>query len=147
MHPSDDDLKLFSLFGLPDDETRTIQFHLLGCGSCQERMRKLTQRSSSAAGLKPRREAAIPAMSPVSVRVLDPATPMLQGWLLEMSKGAMKLLLLELLHPNTLVQMRLGRQIIMAQVRSCRPRNRGYDVEFEIQDVFLFPRQSADEAL
>lgn len=109
-------------------------------------MRKLTQPSSNAAaGFAPRREAPLTAMSPVAVRVLDPSTPMLQGWLREMSTSAMKLLLLEPLHPNTLVQMRLGNQIIMAQVRACRPLNRGYDVDFEIQDVFMFPRQSADE--
>lgn len=144
MHPSDDDLKLFSLSRLPNDETKSLQLHLLGCESCQRRMRRLTQASASAR-FERRDDDGIEAMSPIPVRVLDAAALLLQGWLLEITKSSLTLLLLEPLHPNTLVQIRLGKQIIMAQVRFCRPLNSGYEVGFDIQDVFMFPRQNSDD--
>ncbi len=144
MHASDDDLRLYSLSRLPKDETRTLQLHLLECESCQRRMRRLTQASASAR-FEQRDDDGIDAMSPIPVRVLDAAALLLQGWLLEISKNSLTLLLLDPLHPNTLVQIRLGKQIIMAQVRSCRRLNSGYEAGFDIQDVFMFPRQAADE--
>lgn len=148
MHPSDDDLRLYSLLRLPVNQSKTIQLHLLGCEECQRRMSSLTRQGEASGAFEERKDPRTAAGAPVSVRILNPPGPMLRGWLLEVSKHGLKLALLESLHAGTQVQVRLGKQIVMAQARHCRKHDRGFEVGFEIQDVFLIPGQdTADEDL
>lgn len=142
MHPSDDDLERYSSGQLPPDMSAVVQGHLLQCGSCQEKIWRLTRRSAGGE-FEERRDIRVPVdQAALSIRVLrdDPAT-VYDGRLLNVSKRGMKLQLQQALHPGLLVQLRMGGKIIMAEVRYCRPHDREFHVGLEIKDVFMIPGQ------
>jgi len=152
MHVAEQDLELYVMGRLPEDQTAAIAEHTLECEACAElladarrfvqQMRGLTQEMPAGERqIERRRSPRIPTSDPGRLRVLHPAAVESEEVLiLDTSRDGLKLAVSRLLEPGTLVQIRLRDFIVLAEVRHCNSSGETYHAGVRIEDIFPISR-------
>jgi hypothetical protein len=157
MHVREEDLELYILLRLTEEESAAIEQHVAGCDPCGLRLaetieflRQLADRQKQSAyeGQERRREPRISTNDLASMHVLN---PLLSEWskvqILDVSKGGLKLGTAESMAVGATVQLRLKGTFVLGEVRYCRRAAELFHVGIEIWDtVPIDPGSRADKA-
>ena len=148
-HVCDDAAVLLYASGqLLPDQNEVFESHLRQCTACGERLAGVTRSLAGgpARRLGPltgtlaeerRRHQRVSVSDRVTLRSLNPPSlARLDARVVDSSKGGLGLRTRVAVDPGTIVQIRLKRQIALAEVRYCLPSGSGFQVGVEIHDVF-----------
>ena len=86
-----------------------------------------------------RAQVRIPMNETGSIMVLRPSVIQVKGHNLDISKGAISLIVFRTLEPGTILQIRSQKRFVLAEVRNCVQHADTFRVGVEIKDVFKPP--------
>ena len=151
MHVREEDLELYILQRLTEEESAAIESHLTGCEPCGLRLNEtvefvrrlvdLSHKQSAYQGQEKRGEPRIPAHELASMHVLNPLLlERSKVQILDVSRGGLKLCAAELMEVGATVQLRLKGTFVLGEVRYCLPVADLFHIGIEIQDTLPIGR-------
>lgn len=143
-HIHEDDLELYLLGRLSENEASRLESHVIGCGQCGARLNDAVQFIRQLAGVqrrpggagtrRSRTEARIPTDDPADARVYDPLlSRAVSVRVLNASKGGLMLHTSNAFKVQALIQLRLKSAVIVGEVCYCSPVKDGFHVGVRIQ--------------
>jgi hypothetical protein len=147
MHVRGEDLELYLLERLGEGQILTLESHLAECPSCAGRLAsatkffyqlaELSRKQAIFAGTEKRSE---PRISTDDAGVLQKISPFSSNrWrirILDVSKGGMKVGVLDSLEPGTSVKVRLQATIAFGEVRYCRRVGGSYHAGIQLHNAW-----------
>lgn len=143
-HPTDDQLELYVLGRLTEDETKTLEAHLSGCSECATRLQEASEFFRDFAEAKPeepeggerRRQHRFFSESPATIQSLSPLDlHTSEVNVVDLSENGVKLASAERIGVGSIVRIRLGTAFILGEVRFCIPVGANFHVGVRIHDV------------
>lgn len=151
-HIHEDDMELYLLGRLPEQDSSRLESHVRGCAQCEARLndavhfvRQLVQaqRSGEASGGRSRIETRIPTNDPANVRLYDPLlSEQVEVRVLNASKGGLLVQTSKSFEVGAFIQLRLRRTIVIGEVRHCSKVEDGFHVGVQIQDAHASERSA-----
>jgi hypothetical protein len=148
VHARGEDLELYLLERLEKGQTLTLESHLSECPACAGRLASATRFFNQLAELG-RKQAVFggaekrsePRISTDDAGVLQKILPFspdrLPIRILDVSKGGMKVGVLDSLEPGTSVKVRLQAMIAFGEVRYCRTAGGSYHAGIQLHNTWL----------
>lgn len=151
-HIHEDDLELYLLSRLSEQDSSRLESHVRGCRQCEARLhdavhfvRQLAQvqRPGEGSGGRSRKEIRIPTNDPANVRLYDPLLrEQVEVRVLNASKGGLLMHTSRSFEVRAFIQLRLRSMIVVGEVRHCSPVEDGFQVGVQIQDAHAVERDA-----
>ena len=152
-HVHEDDLELYLLSRLSEQDSSRLESHVRGCRRCEASLndavqfvRQLVQVQRAGEGLgtgRSRKETRIPTNDPANVRLYDPLLrEQIEVRVLNASKDGLLLRTSTLFEVRAFIQLRLRSTIVVGEVRHCSPVEDGFQVGVQIQEAHASERDA-----
>lgn len=142
-HLHEDDLELYLLGRVPEEEAAAIESHVMRCQACDAKLNEAITfirhlagagrtQGSSGSGEK-RREARNPTDAPADIRVFSPLrSEQVEVRVLNASKGGLMLQTTKFFEAGALVELRLSNSVALGEVRYCFRVENGFHAGVQI---------------